>query len=46
MFKFHYYNGEKRKSGKTFSGLQNGATRRLQTGPGLGITNRDKRDYK
>ena len=39
MFKFHYHNGEKRKSGKTFSGLQNGAIRGLQTGAGF-------RDFK
>ena len=39
MFKFHYHNGEKRKSGKTFSGLQNGAIRGLQIGAGF-------RDFK
>ena len=39
MFKFHYHNGEKRKSGKTFPGLQDGAIRGLQTGPGF-------KDYK
>ena len=54
MFKFHYHNGEKRKSGKTFSGLQNGAIRGLQIGPGFrdyngtrGITNRENfKDFK
>ena len=39
MFKFHYQNGKKRKSVKTFSGLQNGAIRELQIGAGF-------RDYK
>ena len=32
MFKFQYQNGKKRKSGKKFSGLQNGAIRGLQIG--------------
>ena len=31
-FKFQYQNGKKRKNGKTFSGLQNGAIRELQIG--------------
>ena len=35
MFKFQYQNGKKRKSGKNFSGLQNGAIRRLQFGAGF-----------
>ena len=39
MFKFQYQNGTKRKSGKIFSVLQNGAIRRLQIGT-------DFRDYK
>ena len=39
MFKFQHQNGKKRKSGKNFSGLQNGAIRGLQIGPGF-------RDYK
>ena len=39
MFKFHYQNGKKRKSGKIFSGLQNGTIRGLQIGAGF-------RDYK
>ena len=34
--------GKKRKSGKTFSGLQNGALRGLQIGAGF----RDFRDFK
>ena len=39
MFKFQYQNGKKRKSGKRFSGLQNGVIRGLQIGVGF-------RDYK
>ena len=38
-FKFQYQNGKKRKSGKRFSGLQNGVIRGLQIGVGF-------RDYK
>ena len=32
MFKFQFQNGKKRKSGKQFSGLQNGAIRGLKIG--------------
>ena len=47
MFKFQHQNGKKRKSGKQFSGLQNGAKRGLKVGAGgilqmeatLGISN-------
>ena len=47
MFKFQFQNGKKRKSGKQFSGLQNGAKRELKVGAGgilqmeatLGISN-------
>ena len=39
MFKFQHQNRKKRKSGKNFSGLQNGGIRGLQIGPGF-------RDYK
>ena len=39
LFKFQCQNGKKRKSGKTFSGFQNGAIRRLEIGAGF-------RDYK
>ena len=39
MFKFQYQNGKKRKRGKKFPGLQNGAIRRLKTEAGF-------RDYK
>ena len=35
MFKFQYQNYKKRKSGKTFSELQNGAIRGLQIGTGF-----------
>ena len=50
MFKFQYQNGKKRKSGKKFSGLQNGARFRnyklgkesLQIGVASGISNRGK----
>ena len=38
-FKFQYQNGKKRKSGKIFSGLQNGVIMVLQIGAGF-------RDYK
>ena len=38
MFKFLYQNGKKRKKvGKKFSGLQNGAIRGLQIGAGLRV---------
>ena len=39
MFKFQHQNEKKRKSGKSFFGLDNGAIRRLQTGAAF-------RDYK
>ena len=55
MFIFQYQNGKKPKSGKKFSGLQNGAIRGLQTETGFrdlqigarGIINRGRfRDFK
>ena len=35
IFKFQYQNGKKQKSGKNFSGLQNGTIRELQIRAGL-----------
>ena len=35
IFKFQYQNGKKQKSGKNFSGLQNGTIRELQIQAGL-----------
>ena len=46
MFKFHYQNEKKRKSGKQISGLQNGAIRELQIGAGFRITDQGNRGYK